>query len=97
MTWFFIIIYREIIIIFYFYISSCKFWLLKNGNNIQNLPEEIKNCLKNLNFFKNSIDTLVLKDKIIKLHSEIVHLPDGRDMEFILTVNLIFTGLIKSK
>jgi hypothetical protein len=65
------------------------------GNNLKDLPIMYRKALKALTNSSTLTINEPLANKVFRLHTETVELPDGRTMELILTVTAIYEGYVK--
>jgi hypothetical protein len=66
-----------------------------DGNNLKDLPMGYRKALKALTNSSTLTIHEPLANKIFRLHTETVELPDGRTIELILTVTAIYEGYVK--
>ena len=65
------------------------------GNNLKDLPFSYRKALKALTNSSTLTINEPLANKVFRLHTETVELPDGRTMELVLTVTALYEGYVK--
>lgn len=72
--------------------------LAVKGNNVQNIPNSLRNVLKCIS--KDTLSIMInekLPKETFELHHEVVHLPDGRDIDFVLKIHASYEGYYVNK